>query len=77
MHLMKEMIELSGLLDKVASESVESLPKEYDEVVSKVMDKLAPVKSRTIVIRPNVPWYNDEIANQKRKRQRLAFYWFG
>lgn len=74
---MKEMIELSGLLDKVASESVESLPKEYDEVVSKVMDKLAPVKSRTIVIRPNVPWYNDEIANQKRKRQRLAFYWFG
>ena len=74
---MKEMIESSGLLDEVASESVESLPKEYDEVLCKVMDKLAPVKSRTIVIRPNVPWYNDEIANQKRKRQRLAFYWFG
>ena len=70
-----EMIESSGLLDEVVAQSVESLTKEYDEVLCKVMNKLAPVKSRTIVIRPNAPWYNEEIANQKRKRRRLERKW--
>lgn len=54
-------------MDEVVSQSVESLTKEYDEVLCKVMDKLTLVKYRTIVIRPNAPWYNEEIANQKRK----------
>ena len=35
------------------------------------MDILTPVKSRTIVLRPNAPWYNEDIGNEKRKKRRL------
>ena len=52
-------------------QSVESLAKAYDEVLCKALDKLAPKRTRTIVIRPNAPWYNEEIATQKRKGEGL------
>ena len=32
-------------------------------------------RTRTIVIPPNAPWYNEEIAIQERKRRRLARKW--
>ena len=70
-----EMIGSSGLSDGCISQSVESLAKEYDEVLCKALDKLAPKRTRTIVIRPNAPWYNEEIATQKRKRRRLERKW--
>ena len=44
----------------------------YDNVLRDTMDILAPVKSRTIVLRPNSPWYNEDIGNEKRKRRRLG-----
>ena len=43
----------------------------YDNVLRNTMDILAPVKSRTIVLRPNAPWYNENIGNEKTKRRRL------
>ena len=44
-------------------------------MLCKALDKLAPKRTRTIVIRPNAPWYNEEIAAQKRKRRRLERKW--
>ena len=49
------MIGSSGLSDGCISQSIESLAKEYDEVLCKALDKLAPKRTRTIVIRPNAP----------------------
>ena len=43
----------------------------YDNVLRNTMDILAPVKSRTIVLRPNAPWYKEDIGNEKRKKRRL------
>ena len=31
----------------------------------------APLKKRTIVVRPASPWYTDEIRTEKVKRRRL------
>ena len=39
------------------------------------MDKLAPMKSGTIVLRPNAPWYNEDITKQKRIRRRFERKW--
>ena len=50
---------------------MELLVDRYDNVLRNTMDILAPVKSRTIVLRPNSPWYNENIGNEKRKRRRL------
>ena len=50
----------------------------YDNVLRDTMDVLAPVRSRTIVLRPNAPWYNEDIGNEnneKRKRCRLKGRW--
>ena len=66
-----EIIGSSGLSDDCVWQSIESLAREYDEG----LDRLAPKRTRTIVIRPNAPWYNEEIAIQKRKRRRLERKW--
>ena len=44
----------------------------YDNVLR---DILAPVKSRTLVLRSNAPWYNKDIGNEKKKRRRLQHRW--
>ena len=44
----------------------------YDNVLRNTMpDILAPVKSRTIVLRPNAPWYNEDIGSEKRTKRSL------
>ena len=70
-----EMTILTGLSGGCVLQCIESLAKEYDEVLCKALDKLAPKKTRTIVIQPNAPWYNEEITTQKRKRWRLKHKW--
>lgn len=50
-----EMIGSSGLSDRCISRSIESVSKEYDEVLCRALDQLAPKRTRTIVIRPNAP----------------------
>ena len=47
----------------------------YDETLRDAMDKIAPMKSRTIVLRPDAPWYNEDITKQKRIRPRLERKW--
>ena len=66
-----KMIISSGLLADVSDLSLELLVDRYDNVLRNTMDILAPVKSRTIVLRPNAPWYNENIGNERTKRRRL------
>ena len=65
------MIISSSLLADVSDLQLELLVDRYDNVLRDTMDVLAPVKSWTIVLRPNAPLYNEDIANEKRKRCRL------
>ena len=66
------MIISSGLLADISDLPLELLVDRYDNVLRDTMDILAPVKSRTIVLRPNAPWYNEDIDNRKRKLRRLV-----
>ena len=71
-----KMIISSGLLADVVSDlPLELLVDRYDNVLRDTMDILTPVKSRTIVLRPNAPWYNEDIGNEKRKRSWLERRW--
>ena len=69
------MIISSSLLADVGDLQLELLVDRYDNVLRDTMDVLDPVKSRTIVLRPNAPWYNDDIGNEKRKGCRLKGRW--
>ena len=67
-----KMITSSGLLADISDLPLELLVDRYDNVLRDTMDILTPVKSRTIVLRPNAPWYNEDIGNEKRKLRRLV-----
>ena len=62
-----EIIKGSDLFKE--NNSLSALTIMYDETLRDAMDKLAPMKSRTIVLRPDAPWYNEDITKQKRIRR--------
>ena len=61
-----KMIISSGLLADISDLPLEFLVDRYYNVFRNTMDILAPVKSRTIVLRPNPPWYNENIGVMRR-----------
>ena len=54
-------------LCKNPPDDLEELLLSYNKTLIAVLDKHAPVKNRTIVMRPQVPWYTDEIRQAKRE----------
>ena len=43
----------------------------YNSTLADILNKHAPLKSKTVIDRPKVPWFNDEIKKLKCKRRRL------
>ena len=70
-----KIIICSGLRADVSDLSLNLMVDMHDNVLLDTMDILPPVKSRTNVLRPNAPWYNEDIGNEKRKRRRLERRW--
>ena len=62
-------------LCKNPPDDLEELPLSYNKTLIAVLDKHAPVKTRTIVMRPQVPWYTDEIRQVKRERRKAERRW--
>ena len=42
----------------------------YNEVLSELLNEHAPIKSRTIKIVPNAPWFDSEYENLRRLRRK-------
>ena len=55
--------------------SAASLLEQYDTTLSTLLDKHAPVLTRTITIRPKVPWFNGDIKMAKQKKRQLGRRW--
>ena len=47
------------------------LTSQYNDVLQLLMDKHAPVRTRTITLRPYTPWFNENLRNLKRQKRRL------
>ena len=43
----------------------------YDVTFSDVLEKHAPLGTKQIVVRPQVPWFTDSVRRKKGKRERL------
>lgn len=68
--------------DLAKSDLCENPPADLDELVScyqntlrAAMDTNAPLKIKTIVARPRVPWYNDDIRQAKWARRQAELKW--
>ena len=78
-----KLVNVDSLNDDPAnSELCKNLPEDLEErllssnkTLIAVLDKHVPVKSWTIVMRPQVPWYTDEIRQAKRERRKAERRW--
>ena len=47
----------------------------YNNTLASVLNTHAPLRSRTVVTRAQVPWFTDEIREAKRLRRRAERKW--
>ena len=52
--------------------SLDSMVEVLDNNLRSAIDKLAPLKSRKIMVRPTNPWFNKEIRDQKKKNEKTG-----
>ena len=48
---------------------------QYDRTLLSIRDNHAPKIQRQITVRPSVPWYTQEVADERNKRRRLERKW--
>ena len=56
-------------------DQLESLISCYNSTLLALLDKHAPMKTKTIVVRPKVPWLNHRIRHAKRQRRQAERKW--
>ena len=54
---------------------VDSATSQYHTVLSKLLEKHAPLQERVITMRAKAPWYNSEIHEAKRFHRNLEHKW--
>jgi hypothetical protein len=82
LHCLRQDLAVSDLCKREHGEHVissyEDLDKlmcSYDTVLSTITNSHAPLKTKVVRSRPQVPWYNQDIAEAKRKRHRAERVW--
>ena len=55
--------------------SLDDLSAQYNQVLTKLLDKHAPLKTCVITIRPYTPWYDEEIQEAKTERRKYERIW--
>ena len=51
------------------------LVENFETTLTSLLDTHAPIKKRTITLRPYAPGYNDSIDDETKKRRRLERRW--
>lgn len=54
---------------------LDTLVYDYNNTLSHVLDQHAPLMTKTVQSRSKVPWYNNEIAEAKRRRRKVEKRW--
>lgn len=42
----------------------------FNTILAELLDRYVLLKTKTVTVRPQVPWYSDEIREAKRERKR-------
>ena len=48
---------------------------EYNNTLGNILDKHAPMLTKTIISRPQVPWFTDQLRIEKRKKRKAETRW--
>ena len=68
-------IKSSTLLSDYSDIDLMPLEGNFEITLTNLLDTHAPIKKRTITLRPYAPWYNDSIDVEKRKSRKLERRW--
>ena len=69
-----EEVRASALFNHPSSD-LQTLVSRYNSVLSALLDKHAPLKSKCVTIRPSSAWFTPEVSEEKRKRRGLERRW--
>ena len=69
-----EEVHASALFNHPSSD-LQTLVSRYISVLSALLDKHAPLKSKCVTIRPSSTWYTPEVSEEKCKRRGLERKW--
>jgi hypothetical protein len=64
----------SHLIENPASD-INSHVAQYNQVLSGLIDRHAPLITKSITLRPHAPWYSDELREQKRVKRQCERKW--
>jgi hypothetical protein len=67
-------IEQSDLI-KEPAETLDSKLDQYNDILTSIINKLAPQKTRRVTVRPVTPWYNEMIHAAKVERRKCEANW--
>ena len=78
-----KQIDLSGFVEDIknsgfqlnGTESIHLADEKYNEITADALNKHAPLKTLSIVLRPKKPWFSEEIRCEKRLRRKLEKKW--
>ena len=59
----------------ITNTDAEKLVDIYNDELSLLLDKHAPLLKKTIVLRPSCPWYTDELHSKKHLKRKLERKW--
>ena len=62
-------------VDILSASDLDNLAETYNNTLSHLQDSHAPLKTKTVVSRPKVAWYNDEIHHVKLLRRKAERKW--
>ena len=57
------------------ADSLDGLVQQYNDGLRSVLDKHAPLRPKTVVLRPTVPWWNNEIREAKKRVRKAERVW--
>ena len=64
-------IDIAAFSADIDWDKIDTLSDCFNTTLTDILDKHAPLKTRTMINRPKVPWFSDDIKKLKRKRHRL------
>jgi hypothetical protein len=73
-NLFKQDIQMSDLAS-YSSEDVGSLVKQYNSTLTNILDDHAPLITKQVTLRPNTPWYTEELQVAKQCRRKAERRW--
>ena len=74
-HKQKENNIASSALFVETADNIHALAEQYHDTLSSILDQHAPLITKTIRVRENTPWFNEEIQQAKGERRRGERKW--